>query len=215
MAVHNLSGGRRIVERLGPDDGEVAFQGTFSGANAEARVRAFDNLRLSGEIVWLNWESFRRRVVVKSFVADYHSPWWIPYKVSCVVVHQTGVTASQTSTLSAMVSADLGSASAAVAGSGISLTSLQAALSGTNSLTTGTSGQVVAVAAIAGTLDVINSQITLQSAKLAAPVEANAGPSRFSQTLAATVGSAGSLAAAVNAASYVGRIGTNLNASGN
>ena len=131
------------MERLGPDDGEVAFQGTFSGANAEARVRAFDNLRLSGEIVWLNWESFRRRVVVKSFVADYHSPWWIPYKVSCVVVHQTGVAAaSQISTLSAMVSADLGSALSAVAGSSDLTHVIADRLSGTNALTRGTSDQV-------------------------------------------------------------------------
>jgi hypothetical protein len=201
------------VERLGPDDGEVAFQGTFSGANAEARVRAFDNLRLSGEMVWLTWESFRRRVVVKSFVADYHSPWWIPYKVSCVVVHQTGVTAAQISTLSALVSSDLGNALSAVAGTAISLTSLQTALCRTNALTRGTSDQAQAVAAVGATLAAINSQITLRSAQLVTPVGANADPGRFSQTLADTVGSAGLLAAAVNAGSYVGRIGANLNGS--
>jgi hypothetical protein len=201
------------VERLGPDDGEVAFQGTFSGANAEARVRAFDNLRLSGEMVWLTWESFRRRVVVKSFVADYHSPWWIPYKVSCVVVHQTGVTAAQISTLSALVSSDLGNALSAVAGTAISLTSLQTALCRTNALTRGTSDQAQAVAAVGATLAAINSQITLRSAQLVTPVGANADPGRFSQTLADTVSSAGLLAAAVNAGSYVGRIGANLNGS--
>jgi hypothetical protein len=213
LAVHKLSGGRRIVERLGPDDGEVAFQGTFSGANAEARVRAFDNLRLSGEMVWLTWESFRRRVVVKSFVADYHSPWWIPYKVSCVVVHQTGVTAAQISTLSALVSSDLGNALSAVAGTAISLTSLQTALCRTNALTRGTSDKAQAVAAVGATLAAINSQITLRSAQLVTPVGANADPGRFSQTLADTVSSAGLLAAAVNAGSYVGRIGANLNGS--
>jgi hypothetical protein len=202
------------VERLGPDDGEVAFQGTFSGANAETRVRAFDNLRLSGEMVWLTWESFRRRIVVKSFIADYHSPWWIPYKVSCIVVHQTGVAGAQISTLSALVSADLGSALSAVTSSAISLTSLQTALSGANALTRGTSDQAQAVAAVGATLAAINSQITLQSARLIAPVGANADSGSFSQTLADTVSSAGLLAVAVNAGSYVGRIGTNLNGSG-
>jgi hypothetical protein len=117
LAVHNLAGGRRVVERLGPDDGEVTFEGTFSGSNAEARVRALDNLRLSGEVVWLTWESFRRLVVVKSFVAEYHSPWWIPYKISCVVFQQSFATSSQASTLSALISADLGNAVSAVAGS--------------------------------------------------------------------------------------------------
>jgi len=217
LAVHSLSSGRRIVERLGPDDGEVAFQGTFSGGRAEARARAFDNLRLSGEIVWLTWESFRRRVIVKSFVADYHSPWWIPYKVSCVVVHQTGVTTDQTSTLSALVSADLGSALSAVAGSTISLGPLQNALSSENALTIGTSDQVQAVAAIGATLDVINSQIALQSTQLVASAGASSAtnPGNFGQTLAIIVNSAGLLAGAVNAGSYVGRIGTNLNGLGN
>ena len=148
LVIHNLSGGRRIVERLGPDDGEVTFQGTFSGAHAESRAQAFDNLRLSGASVWLTWESFRRRVVVKSFVADYHSPWWIPYKVSCVVAHQTGVTAAQTSTLSALVSADIGNALSAIASSTISLVSLQSALSSENALTIGTSDQAQAMAAV-------------------------------------------------------------------
>jgi hypothetical protein len=152
--------------------------------------------------------------VVKSFVADYHSPWWIPYKVSCIVVHQTGVVAAQISILSALVSADLGCALSAVAGSAISLTSLQTALSGTNALTRGTSDQAQAVAAVGATLATINSQITLQSAQLVAPVGANGDPGSFSQTLADTVSRAGSLAAAVNAGSYVGRIGTNLNGSG-
>lgn len=215
LAVHNLSGGRRVVERLGPDDGEVAFRGTFSGASAEARVRAFDNLRLSGEIVWLTWESFRRQVVVKTFIADYHSPWWIPYQVSCVVVHQAGVASTQTIALSALISADLGSALSAVAGSAISLTALQAALSSTNALTTGTSDQVRAVTAVGATLDAISSQITLQSAQLVAPVGQGPDHGSFSQTFAASVTSAGLLAAAVNAGSYVGRIGTNLSSSRN
>jgi hypothetical protein len=201
LAVHNLSGGRRVVERLGPDDSEVAFQGTFSGPNAEARVRAFDALRLSGEIVWLTWESF--------------SPWWIPYRVSCVVVHQAGATTAQTSTLSALISADLGNALSAAGGSAISLTSLQAALSATNALTTGTSDQMQAVSAVGTTLDAINSQITLQSATLAAPILPGTASGGIGPTLAAAVSSAGLLAAAVNAASYVGRIGTNLNGSGN
>ena len=200
------------MERLGPDDGEVTFEGTFSGSNAEARVRALDNLRLSGEVVWLTWESFRRLVVVKSFVAEYHSPWWIPYKISCVVFQQSFATSSQASTLSALISADLGNAVSAVAGSSISLASLQAALSNANALTTGTSNQMQAVAAVGATLDAINSQIALQSSLMAGPIGASSDPASISQALATAVNSAGALAAAVNAGSYVGRIGTNLNA---
>lgn len=205
------------MERLGPDDGDIAFQGTFSGANAESRTREFDNLRLSGEIVWLTWESFRRRVVVKSFVADYHSPWWIPYEVNCVVVHQTGIATGQSSTLSALVSADLGNALSALSGSTISLTSLQKTLTSENALTIGTSDQLQAIAVVGATLDTINNQITLQSTQLMASAGSGArtDPRNFDQTLSTIVSSAALLAGAVNAGSYVGRIGTNLSGLGN
>ena len=88
LSVHVLAGGRRIVERLGPDDDEIEFQGTFSGPTAEARARAFDQLRVSGEIVWLTWESFRRQIIVRRFIAEFHNPWWIPYRISCVALNR-------------------------------------------------------------------------------------------------------------------------------
>jgi hypothetical protein len=209
LAIHNLAGGRRVVERLGPDDGEIEFRGIFSGPGAEGRVRAFDSLRLSGEIVWLSWESFQRKVVVKSFIADYQSPWWIPYNVSCAVVHQTGAMTAQSSTVSVLISTDLGNALSAANSAEISLISLQSALASKNALTAGTSGQAQAVAAVQITRDAINNQISTQSALLVVPV--GVAPESVAQTLAASVRSAGLLAAAVNAGSYVGRIGSNLN----
>lgn len=209
LAIHNLAGGKRVVERLGPDDGEIGFQGIFSGPNAEGRVRAFDSLRLSGAIVWLRCESFRRQVVVKSFIADYQSPWWIPYNASCVVVHQTGAMTDQTSTVSALVSTDLGNALSASADGGISLATLQSALATANALVPGTSDQVRAVTAVEAVRAALNSQIGKQSAQLIAPLGMD--PEALRQTFAVSVSSAGLLAAAVNARSYVGRIGTNLN----
>lgn len=211
LAVHILSGGKRVVERLGPEDGEIVFQGTFSGPNAEARVRLFDNLRLSGEIVWLTWESFRRRVVVKSFIADYHSPWWIPYHVSCTVVHQAGILTAQTSVLGTLLSADLAAALSSDGGSTIQLTSLQSSLSRPNAVTIGTSDQSQALAAIGVALNGIDRQIAQQSTWLTNP----AGASSNVEEMTNTVDCAGSLASAVNIRSYIGRIGTNLTGMGN
>ncbi len=213
LAVHNLSGGRRVLERLGPDDGEIAFQGIFSGPNAEERVRAFDDLRLSGEIVWLTWETFRRRVVVKSFLADYHSPWWIPYKVSCLVAYQSGV-ATTKSTVSALISSDLGNALAAIAGAGLSVGSLQSALSATNALTTGTVNNLQAVGAVGTTLGFIDGQIDQQSTIVATAVTPNADPAILCSTFSSMARGAGLLAASVNARSYVGRIGRILDGAG-
>jgi hypothetical protein len=65
------------------------------------------------------------------------------------------------------------------------------------------------------TMGAINSQITSQSIQIAAPIGTSSEPARIGPALAAAVSSAGSLAAAVNARSYVGRIGTTLNGLGN
>jgi hypothetical protein len=210
LTVHSLANGRRIIERLGPDDDEIQFRGIFSGPTAEARARALDNLRLSGEIVWLTWKSFRRLTIVKSFIADYHSPWWIPYQVSCVVVYQARISPSQGSGLAGLVTADLSSALSAAAGSMISLTSLQAALSATNALTTGTADQTNAVAAIGSTLAVINDAVNQTSATLIAANAPRTTPTEMAQSFASTVNSAASLAALVNVGSYVRRIGVNV-----
>ncbi|MDR3532816.1 MAG: hypothetical protein P4L90_19960 [Rhodopila sp.] len=214
LAVHKLSNGRRVVERLGPDDGEISFQGTFSGPNAEARARAINNLRLSGETVWLTWVSFRHRVVVKSFLAEYRSPWWIPYRVSCIVVNQAGITAPQSSAIAALVSADLSNAMSAASGSSVDLTSLQTSLRSNNAFTAGTSDQMQSVAVVGATLAEINGQISEQSVALIAPMDSDASASNYSQSFAAKVVCAGSLAAAVSAAAYVGRIGINLSSTG-
>jgi hypothetical protein len=210
LTVHSLANGRRIVERLGPDDDEIRFQGSFSGPTAEGRARAVDNLRLSGEIVWLTWESFRRLTIVKSFTADYHSPWWIPYQVSCVVVHQTRIVSSQGPSLAGLISADLSRALSAAAGSTISLTSLQTSLSAANALTTGTADQTNAVATIGSTLAAIKNQIDQQSATLVTAIPAGTDPADMAQLFASIVNSAASLAAVANVGSYVGRIGANV-----
>ena len=214
LAVHVLAGGRRVVERLGPDDDDIRFQGTFSGPTAEARARTFDDLRLSGRAVWLTWETFRRRVIVKSFIADYHSPWWIPYQLSCVVAHQTRAASSQIVSMALLLSADLSSALAAAAGSAISLTSLQGALSATNALTAGSADQTQAINAVGATRGLINNQVDQQSMTISTPIPSGMGPDAFGQSYISKVNCAASLAAMVNVGSYVGRIGVNLAGSG-
>jgi hypothetical protein len=214
LSVHVLAGGRRIVERLGPDDDEIEFQGTFSGPTAEARARAFDNLRLSGEIVWLTWDSFRRQIIISRFIAEFHNPWWIPYKISCVVVHQTHNGWADSASTAAILFADLSNAMSAAAGSTISLTSIEAILSTSNPLTPGTADQTDATATLGSTLAIINQQIDQQSANLSTPALSVTRMSDFSQSYISTVGYAASLATAVNVRSYVGRIAVNIVGSG-
>lgn len=88
-AVHRLGDGRRVVDRLGPDDTDISFSGTISGPDASARARALDRLRVTGEPITLTWGSFQFDVVVRQFAADFHSGQWISYQVSCAVLSQS------------------------------------------------------------------------------------------------------------------------------
>ena len=210
LAVHALAGGKRIVERLGPDDDDIRFRGTFSGSTAEARALAFDNLRLSGEIVWLTWESFRRQVVVKSFVADYLSPWWIHYDIACVVVHQTQTVPASVTGVAAALAAGLSSALTMVPGSDISLLALQAALSRANASTTGTADHRQAIEMVESQMSAIDGQIARQSAGLGTGFSSGTDCAALSRDYTSNVNYAHSLAAAVNIRNYVGRIGAIL-----
>ncbi len=210
LAVHALVGGQRIIERLGPDDDDIKFQGIFSGPAAESRAKAFDDLRLSGEIVWLTWESFRRRVIVRSLSADYHSPWWIPYQIGCTVVDQHRSAAPPRASLAAVLSADLSTALLYAAGSSISLTALQAAMSRTNALTAGSVDQTLAIAQANAVVRSANSLIAQQSSALAGSFSSGTSVPTSSNSYLSKVGLAGSLAAAVNVRSYVGRIGMSM-----
>ena len=210
LAIHAFAGGQRIIERLGPDDDDIRFQGVFSGPTAESRAKAFDDLRLSGEIVWLTWELFRRRVIVRSLTLDYHSPWWIPYQLGCTVVDQHRSAGAPRTSLAAMLSADLGSALLYAAGASISLTPLQAAISSTNALTAVSADQTSAIAQTNASVRSISGQIDQQSSVLSGSFPADASVPKWSSTYLSKVSLAGSLAAAVNVRSYVGRIGMSI-----
>jgi hypothetical protein len=210
LAVHKLSDGRRIVESLGPDDGEISFRGTASGADADSRIRSINRLRLSGEAVWLAWESYRYRVVVKSLMMEYQSPWWIPFRVSCVVVDQEGRQTGVGSGVWAMISADLGSAISVAGGQFAGLGSLQIALSTNNALTAGTFNRAQAASTVEATLAPIRSQISQASAILVSSEDHIAGSDGYSAMFSTKVACAGSLATAVNISAYVGRISTIL-----
>ncbi len=88
LAVHTLPGGARIVDAMGPDDGELAWSGTFSGAGASERVRQLDRLRRVGLALPLAWDGWRFTVIISEFEADSANPWWVPYRISCTVLSE-------------------------------------------------------------------------------------------------------------------------------
>ena len=88
LAVHTLPGGTRIVDAMGPDDGELAWSGMISGIDAVERVRQLDELRRAGQALPLGWDGWRFTVIISRFEADCASPWWVPYRISCTVLSE-------------------------------------------------------------------------------------------------------------------------------
>jgi len=111
LAVYRLPGGVRVVDALGPDDSDITWRGILSGAGATDRARALDALRIAGQPATLAWDEFFYSVVIGDLQFEFCNSWWIPYKISCVVVDDPGTPAlaAVVSILSAVAS-DLSSA---------------------------------------------------------------------------------------------------------
>jgi hypothetical protein len=210
LVIHRTSDGTRFVEPLGPDDSEISFEGIFSGARAESRARELNNLRLSGARIWLTWQSFRYRIIVEEFTAAYNSRWWIPYRVSCVVVHQPGINSSSLLTVQSIMLGALAGAASALIGSDIDTSALSTAITNGNALTFGSSANASAVATTNQLLSTVQASINSNSASLAN----SPGHSEFSSSTAsafvAQVGCSASLASATVAKAYIGMIGSSL-----
>lgn len=86
LAVHELPGGGRVIDVMGAQSADLVWSGVFSGADASERARLLDSLRLLGAQVALTWDVFAYIVVVERLEAEYSSPWWIPYHLTCKVV---------------------------------------------------------------------------------------------------------------------------------
>lgn len=153
LAIHRLPGGIRIIDALGPDPADLAWSGIFTGPDAAERARALDLLRMEGTALPLAWDAFLYTVVIERFEADYRSPWWIPYRLTCAVLRDEAASAIQT-VVSAVgdIASDLGIAGPLAA-------TASAAISIPGATITGTAASIAASRAIASTVGDLNSRI--------------------------------------------------------
>jgi hypothetical protein len=91
LAIHHLGSGISTVDCLGEDSEVASFRGTFTGANAPARIRSIEYLRVQGQPVALIWGSKALSVIIQAFELTYVSNQWIPYKLTCVVTGSAGL----------------------------------------------------------------------------------------------------------------------------
>lgn len=85
IAKHQLVGGKRYLDALGPSEGDLQWRGLFLGSAAEGRARYLDQMRRAGAVLNLTWASQRYTVVIEEFRAEFMQVYRIPYHIRCVV----------------------------------------------------------------------------------------------------------------------------------
>ncbi len=110
LSVHQLIGGRRILDSLGPSDAPLAWSGVFLTSSAVDRARFCDTLRRTGEPCTLQWGDFSYSGVVQSFSADYtRGGLYVPYRITLEVAEdKTGyVDAAPQPSVAAQITSDM------------------------------------------------------------------------------------------------------------
>lgn len=132
LNVHQLVGGKRVIDALGPIPRNPSWSGWFVGENALARARYLKGFAEDGKARSLTWDELAFTVVVRSVECDYKLGWRIPYTITCEVVSDdtAPVSALPSPSPEQLVGDDMANASALAANLGIpALTSAVGAVS--------------------------------------------------------------------------------------
>jgi len=116
--IHQLPGGTRVVDVLGPDEAPITWNGQFFGDDAYATALAVDGLRMAGMPLPLTFAGQFRSVLIDHFsYAIRRLPVWVEYRIACVVLNNPMAgplpsVPAALSTLGQQVAADLAAANA-------------------------------------------------------------------------------------------------------
>jgi hypothetical protein len=192
LAIHRLPGGLRIVDALGADPADLAWSGIFTGPDAADRARTLDTLRIAGQPLLLAWDAFLYSVVIESFQADYRSPWWIPYRLSCSVLQDEAANVITAAfSLAPTITGDLTAA-------GAYATTATASIAIAGATTAGTAAYTAAKAALSNTATSLSVQVAAAEPAIQAP------------DVPSAVAACGLLAQLTAAQAYVARASRNL-----
>ncbi len=89
VAVHNLIGGGRVVDALGPIDRDLEWRGLFLGANAMRRAKKLNAARLAGKPLYLLMGNVSWKVVIADFEPDYAYVNNVPYRIRLIALSET------------------------------------------------------------------------------------------------------------------------------
>lgn len=84
LAVHDLYGGGRTLQSLGPVDDPIAWSAMFIGSLAMKRARYINTFRLSGKPLVLSFSGVMVTCVVAEFKPVYKALNWVPYSIRLI-----------------------------------------------------------------------------------------------------------------------------------
>lgn len=205
VSVQRLASGHRVFERLGSDDTDIRFAGTFSGPDAAHRARAVDAMRLAGKPVWLTWASLRYRVVMRSLFLRFKNPQWVEYQARCIVISEPGFAAIDTLSSSAQSLADLANATAALPAYTTEFAPLGSAIAADDAFTPGTTNALVATNAAMLVKSTLDGFITANN-DVVASTDFARDSGFMSEQFLSVITAAGQLASGIISQNYIGRI---------
>lgn len=86
LTVHQLVGGKRVINSMGRVDDDITWSGLFFGSTALFRARFLDTQRANGDETLLTYSGFTYRVIIESFKANFERFYQIPYTINCKVI---------------------------------------------------------------------------------------------------------------------------------
>jgi hypothetical protein len=206
LAVHDLPGGGRVIDILGGADTDITFAGIISGSDADTRAQLLDAMRISGTSLPLSWGEQYFVVIISEADFDYRKPWWIPYRLRCVVQSNLVYAAASTAVSAAVsITASLASA-ASLLNTQPTLAAAQTALAQTGATTYGTAAYGQGLTALTAAQSSVASDVARTGAGLPTFDLGFTGqdPAAAASAMTNTTATAGSLAALTAAQGYVG-----------
>jgi len=112
IKVHEMIGGQRFVDAMGPSPGDISWKGRFRGQGAIANAQAINAMRIAGAAVPLMWLGIYYSVIITNFQPRTEKLFEVPYTIKLTVVDdpiQDGV-GGLLSSLDSLVGGDLSAA---------------------------------------------------------------------------------------------------------
>lgn len=113
IVTHQLPGGGRVIDRLGPVESDIPWQGFFFSDDAYDRALVLDAMRMSGQVVPLRFAGQFRSVIVTEFIYRIiRLPTWVEYQINCAVTSNPmmGAVGGMASSVDTMIMSDLAAA---------------------------------------------------------------------------------------------------------